>query len=312
MASAARQKYFLNPEYKKMSLSPLVINLDVVVDASGSVSVFGSPEYTPVNKVVPLVTLPVADFYVDASDAMFEFQEGETRGDRVGKLAKLEGRDYTRKAGKFANDLQAVLEGEMDASAAAPFSGYAAAGHKIFPNFGELTLALYAHHLMGHVAATAAITNDVAIIRSALSRDSADAYTHSSANGLSKAELEAMAAAPGSASDFDLARRLVGQILTKDGEATGPAVKAIVDQVLRDANRALNEDNSAYAPGDWAALKFIAGDRICMQITLEAPAVTVESDQVVTASAIKGRYPTGASDKVNPDTKQFTLVILLA
>jgi hypothetical protein len=294
------------------SYNALVINLDVVVDASGEVTIFGQPEFTPVNKVVPGVKLPVSDLY-DASsgEAMFEFQEGATREERVGKLALLEGRDYKAKAGKFANDLQLVLEGSMDASAALPFSGYAAADHKIFDNFGELTLALYAHHLMGHVAATAAITNDVAIIRSALSRDSNDAYVHTSATALSKAEIIAMEAATGSASDFDLARRLVGKILTKDGEATGAAVKAIVEQVLRDANRALNEDNSAYKPGDWAALKFIAGDKICMQITLEAPAVTVDAGQVVSEAAIEGRYPTAASNKAVADNKQFTLVIEL-
>jgi hypothetical protein len=288
------------------ALSPLVVNLDVVVDASGAVTVFGQAAYTPVNMVVPLVKIPVGDLY-DASNSMFEFQEGSTREERVGKLAVEDGRDYKAKAGKFANDLQAVLEGQMDASAAAPFSGYDASGHKIFANFGELTLALYAHHLMGHVAATAAITNDVEIIRSALSRDGSNAYKHTSTDALTAIELDAMEAAAGSASDFDLARRLVGQILTKDDAA----VKAIVEQVLRDANRALNEDNSAFAPGDWAALKFIAGDKICMQITLEAPAVTVEAGQVVTANAIKGRYPTLASDKTVADSKQFTLVIEL-
>lgn len=293
------------------SYSPLVINLDVQVDASGHVQIFGQPAYTPVNPVVCGVTLPVADLYVDASDAMFEFQEGSTREQRVASLAVREGRSYLAKAGKFAKDLQAVLVGAMDASDAAPFRGYSNAGHNQFSNFGELALGLYAHHLLGHVAATAAITNDSDIIANMLSRDkNSGVYNYASQTDAVDASstLETWAAAAGSVSDADLARRLIGAVLTK----SDANILKIAEQVLRDTDRALNEDNSAFAPGDWAALKFIAGDKICMQITIPAPTVAVTDSGAVPAGTIKGRYPTAASDPLIEDSKQFTLIITLA
>jgi hypothetical protein len=295
---------------------PVTINLDVQVDASGTVNIYGAPSYAPINPVYCAVGLSAEILYADASNAMFEFQEpSSARGTVVGQLCEEEGRQYLKQSGKLAKGLDVVLRGGMDASGALPFSGDARPGYKalaVFDNFGEMTLGLYAHHLLGHVQAASVITNDEDIINAALSSDANGAYKYTIPDEIDATAETAWKAAAGSASDFDLARRIVGKILAKKGTA---AVTSIVQQVIgKDASRALNEDNTERNPDEWAALQFYPGDKICVQVTLERPNVTFgTNEQEVDEAELQsnGSYPTAASDKALADAKQFTLVINL-
>ena len=304
-----------------MSLSPapamkaIFVNLNVNLDASGDVVILGDEVYTPSNPIVPSVKLPVEDLY-DASsgNSLFEFQEPtNSTGIRKGYLASHEDRDYKLLVPALAQHMQDVFEGSFDCSEADPFKGYGSAAYKSVGSIGDLALKLYAHHLLGHVAATAAITNDQAII------DAAEftSLAHPIAS-FADADRATWAAVVGTSTEVEIVKRLLGQLLTKaDGAATADqneGLNDIVNQVLgRDANRAINEDNNQnYGPDEWAPLKFIAGDKICMELTFVAPGVTLggigngTSGQQVSAGTIASRYPAYGDVKT-----KFTVVIEL-
>jgi hypothetical protein len=284
---------------------PVTVNLSVEIDASGSLTVFGQDAPIITNKVVCATTLPVRALY-DASgssnngvlNSFFEFWEpSDAIGTRKATLAgkdgqeASEGRDYTKLQKKLVMDLQSILDGEMDASGAIPFTGYTSNVNYYTPNnFGRLALSSYAHYLFGHVAATAAITNDQAFMDAMLSKVNGS-YKFASTNDVTDpAQTDS-----GSNSDANLAMRLVKSIVTKDDTA----ILAIVEQVLgQDASRALNQDNNSLAPDVRQELMFMENDIIYINIRLKRPAVVVTnvSQQSAPAATL---FPSDESDDVN-------------
>lgn len=234
-------------------MPPVVVNFDVTVDASGSVEVFGQAPVTLQDVVVCDVTLPAADLYTADSDAVFEFWEPSSAlGDIYGARKTV----WTKESA-LRSDLQAIMEGDMDASGAVPFNaaGYLSAEQYYkHESFGRLALSMYAHYLFGHVAATAAITNDATFIENMNGNDVAVA------------------------SHALLAKKFTDAI-REMGDA---GVTAIVKQVLgQDAARAKDQDNNQLAPDVKQSLKFLSGDIIYLQITLKQPTVTVFNAQGV-------------------------------
>jgi hypothetical protein len=290
-------------------LSPIDINLAVELDASGNVTIYGEGPEPITAPIYSEVELPVTDLY-DGSNSFFEFQEpSDSTGIRKGYLSvpAHEGRDHKLLVPSLVNDLQAVFTGSFDCSASAPFDNAAysssAALHKA-SSIGDFALKLYAHFLLGHVAATAAITNDADIV---------NGMNYTSIPNLASyvgTEAAAWAATAGSASQQDIVKRLVGAILTKAEGTTSGGITAIVNQVIgRDANRAVNEDNNqAYGPEEWAPLKFIVGDRLLMKLKFNVPSVELGGNadttgQKVGADVIQARYGTSQ--------KEFMVVIPL-
>lgn len=227
------------------------VDLNVSIDASGNVEVFGQAEPTVSNLVVCAQTLPVTDLYVGdgANQSLIKFWEpsgaiGDISGAVVPAFA-------VSKATAFTTDLNAVVNGSMDASGATPFGGYKTQNLNYYTHssFGRLALSAYAHYLFGHVAATAAITNDAAFI--------------SAMNGEG-------------ASDAKLASRLVTALSSKDAAAITAIVKQVIGQ---DAERAKDQDNNKLAPDVQQNLKFYAGDIIYMNINLKAPEVSVLNNE---------------------------------
>jgi hypothetical protein len=237
--------------------TPVVVNFNVEIDASGSVEVFGQTAPTsPNNPVVCSVRLPVADLYASTSDALFRFKESS--GDLTG-ISGEKWADWT-KLSDLSGHLNAIINcdsgsgngtGTMDASDALPFnitSYQTTSEYYTYNSFGRLALSAYAHYLFGHVAATAAISNDQTFIDD----------MNSNASG--KAQL---------------ASRLADAI---DGLTTTQAT-AIVKQVIgQDASRARGVDNNELAPDAWQALEFKANDIIYLNINLKAPTVTVKEN----------------------------------
>jgi hypothetical protein len=284
--------------------APVVVNLDVQVDTSGNLVVFGEQAPTVQNVITATVNLPVRALY-DASGAsnggllnsLFEFWEpeeslGERRATLSGKDASgipLSNRDYTTMSKKFVCDLQAVLDGSFDCSGASPYDDQKYASTTVYntqSNFGRLALSTYAHYLFGHVGATSAITNDQQFMDAILSKVNG-AYKYSSASDVSGNSNGSQWTNTGSSADADLARQLVGSIITKNNEA----ILAIVNQVLgQDASRAMDQDNNALAPGVRHALKFIAGDTIFMNIKLITPSITVGNGQLVDDTTLQNKY----------------------
>jgi hypothetical protein len=236
----------------------VVVNLAVEIDASGTIEVFGQEVQEVKNVVVAAVPLPVTDLYVDTNSSMFEFWEpegelGVMKATLSGKVDAaypdpVSGRNYTNLTQDLATDLNTVLVGDLDASGAKPFDTYKAGGvsqYYVHESFGRLALSSYAHYLFGHVAATAAITNDATFIEKM--------------NGVGEG-------------NADIAQKIVDAITGKNDAAILEIVKQVIGQ---DASRAMGQDNNQLAPGVRHALKFIEGDKIYVNVRLRAPEVTV-------------------------------------
>ena len=305
--------------------SPVTVNLRVNVDASGNLIVFGAgPDVT--SNVVEAVgyQLPVNalfDATLNATNAdgitgagLIEFWEPSTDlGNIYAKLASSADfsvagdASYKRTAKVMACGLERVLVDSLDAQAAAPFTGYSDANYTTCSDFGRLSLSAYAHYLFGHAAATAAITNDQAVMTSMLSltpgslsvKDGATAVQRY-ADWTKKTMVDAGDAedwdASQSATDANLAVALTKAIVLKGANEAISAVQStaqstldgaqfstdslanIVKQVLgQDATRAMTQDNNELSPNVHQVLRFYEGDVIYVSITLKQPGVTVSA-----------------------------------
>lgn len=237
----------------------VIVSLQINVDVSGNVDLFTSTGALLTNVVdchVPLSAISLFDR--DSSSSAFVFYEpsgnpadisGSVNTDcfyeptlgvaHVGTTHNL----YPT----FVAQMAAVIEGVMDASNAAPFEQYPNVPKcQVFDNFGELTLALYAHYLFGHAAATAAIDNDEELI----------AYINS--NDSNRAEGAAQIAT------------LLGRALAS---MSGDTARTIVSQVVaQDPSRARGVDNTQDAR---QTLMFVENDVIYVSITVQKPSITV-------------------------------------
>ena len=367
--------------------SAVEVNLNVVITADGELQLLSQPIPAPMNVVCATEKLSVTALYDVTSstkNALIEFWEdgvdeikAQLAHSKNGAVYNYENY-YKRSALKLAQGLQAVLCGEMDANKsvsrknnagtdittvyeAKPFVGapYGASGaviadYKIFNHFGRMALACYAHHIMGHQQATAAITNDKAFMAAMLSLTlpSAEADKETLLSTATAAQryaayskkLEVEDAATdvqawttssvlaGSASDADLARRLVGKILDANLEAsvagaervpkisavnTGATASSglvadIVDQVIgRDVSRARDEDNSKYPTEKHGLLRFYADDVIFVNIKLLQPDVKVGTGQIVQDSALEALYPNTAAGQSTENDTNYTIRIVL-
>jgi hypothetical protein len=250
---------------------PAKANNRVVVSLQTSISVQGDVDLIAVsgellsNVVVAQVDLSASHLYVDASHGVIEFWEssdnrgtihacisasGNAGGD--GKSAQFAG--FTDLSGDLSGGLHGVINGSLNASAATPFNGYGAtAEYNTFASLGDMVLGLYAHYLFGHVAATAAIDNDAALV--------------SYMNGSSGAA--------------------VGANLTEALSAMLPAVaRTIASQVLsQDPSRARGQDNNAAQNESHQALLFAPGDVVYVQIAVDAPTINSTKADAGTDSA---------------------------
>jgi hypothetical protein len=254
-------------------MAPVEVNLNVTVDTSGNIQVFGQTPYVATNVVDCSGKIPARALYDAAGASLMEFWE---------PLNALNTRLSTRKAawdgsGQFVSGMSYVLNSQMTLLPpyAAPFDETkynGVAEYRTHSTFGRLALFAYAHYLFGHGAATAAITNDQAFM------------DFMNGNGLLDARIPS-----------NLAKKLF--------DLSDADCLAIVEQVIgQDAARAKNEDNNELAPGERQDLQFYAGDIVYVHINLKAPGVTVLNNAQQSA-------PTGAEFASD---KTYTLKITLS
>jgi hypothetical protein len=266
------------------ALKTVVVNLDIAVDASGKLDIYGEAAPQVVNVIDAGVELDAAALY-STTNSMFEFWEpADDRTARTAQLATSEGRDWRLLTRKLANGIHACLEGEFKVKAAAPFSASKyittppTREYEYAPNFGEVALRSYTHYTLGHIDSTYAITNDDAFVSAMLARET------SRGDDVDSDDFTTVPVAAGTNANANLANLLVKQIATK----TPAAVLLIANQVLgQDVSRAMGEDNNAKSPAGQQALKFIAGDVIYMNIKLQEPEVFLGAGQQVTSSTLK-------------------------
>jgi hypothetical protein len=223
-----------------VTYSPVVVDLRVNVDAGTNVEVLDVAADSHSDAIICAVTLPASTLFTDTSNGVFEMWESaDARGSLKGAVANGTGAkgQVTQAHPGLAAGIQSSLMGSLNAEEAPIFKGYPAAYHTQ-AGIGELALAYAAHNLFGHVAATAAITNDAAI----------KTYTEGT---------DSLSAALGAS--------LVVEILDlSPGDATSIA-NAVIGQ---DAARARDEDNNEYSPDSARALRFVAGDKVYVAITM--------------------------------------------
>ena len=247
-----------------VSPKPVVVNLRAAIEASGNVVIFGPSEEQVQNVIWCKVPLPASALYDGSDNAMFEFWEpsNDLCGNIVGRIASSVGagagsafidRNAASMAEDFRDGMQAVLNGNIDASDANPFLSYVGAANEaytFYPSFGHLALAYAAEGMFGHPSATAAITNDVDIV-----------------DGFNKADTTPFTQSPTvSTANQALAQRLAHSLLNLDTDQATNVVRVVLGQ---DASRATNEDNSARQTDVHSALRFYANDVIYVQITLD-------------------------------------------
>lgn len=270
-----------------MSNTPIEVVFDVEIDASGTVNVFAKQREAVTNVIWATEKLSTSLLYTDASNAHIKFQ-GWSAASNVEDISGVRhNTTATAKEGALAVGglkLHNVINGGFDCSGATPFNaaGYSGvSAYQTYSSFGAAMLGAYAHHLFGHVQATAAIDNDQAFV--------------SKMNGEN-------------VTDARVALRLCAALDAMDATACTKVARQVIGQ---DATRAMSVDNDLNSPDSFQALKFITNDVVYMRVKLLAPAVTVggnaRSDVTAADSTnVQKGEPSSASTAV------YTLRIVLA
>lgn len=288
----------------------VTVSFGVNIDASNNLEVYGQSADVANNPIYPSETLSVNVLY-DLSAvpvSIFEFKEPGSINDIVGRVRTV---DKSALTGPFVRELQALLEGKFRCDEAVPYSTYvdpsggAAAqqfSHAVnyeAENFGRVALGTYAKYLFGHPQATAAISNDTEFKRGMLSQNlTTGVWEHDTdADNVFIGALGVPFDVTPTGTSAKLATRLVKEILTAN-TATAIA-KAVIGQ---DASRAMGHDNNEYDPDAYQYLKFEAGDKIILSITLTQPVIFVGGGQQVSDGDLLA----------NHTSTQYDLVITLA
>ena len=246
----------------------VVVNLHANISVSGDVDIISSSGEQLYDVVVCAVDVNASSLYADASSGIIEFWEISGTAGAINACISaadahesntptLQARGFTPEfATNLTTDLNAVITGGQDAQAANPFKNYVGlTEYNYFATLGDPVLGLYAHYLLGPVAATAAIDNDAALV----------AYMNS--NDAGGAEIPTNLVAALKAITPSVAKAIAGQVLSQDpGRASG------VD----------NNQHGLY--NGHQALLFAAGDVVYFQVTVEAPTVSVGGNPANVAS----------------------------
>jgi hypothetical protein len=273
------------------------VRVDLVAEiniATQEVQIFTTPSTTLNNVVVCSQKLSASKLYSGgASKGVFEFTEpAEGRTDISGYVSNgsngsvLNGIAMATPLESLASGLQTVLTNNqtdsLDAATAIPFAAYSAiesGTYSKYENLGELVLSLYASYLFGHPAATAGITNDIAL------RD----YVNSAAAGAN-----------------------VGtNLATAINNLSVANATAIVKSVLsQDPKRASDGANRVFSAGTGAThvpLYFQADDVIYVSITVLAPTVASSN-----AGGSLGGIATNAATRYPSTAPKFAFEITLS
>lgn len=237
--------------------TPVVVNLRAAISATADVNVFGPSEESVSNVIWCDVPLDVSGLYSDPSNALIEFWEpADAPGNIVARIANVGGPSTNRNARAvaqlFSESLANVIKGGMDASAANPFMAYSGPSYTQYDNFGKLALAYAAEGMFGHPSATAAITNDIAIVNGF--------------NNDTKKVDDITNAATAAQADQALAQRLASALYNSSSDVATAIAQVVLGQ---DARRATNVDNSELQVNQKAPLRFYDGDVVYVKITLE-------------------------------------------
>jgi hypothetical protein len=321
--------------------TPIEVNFNVEVGADGNLTVFGDQFLPPTNVIIAERRLPVNALYDGiAKKGLIELWEPSADPDNI--YCKLASTNNTSQGGydftnsyretlkKLAKGLQYILCDKMDCVYAAPYLDSKYAGIPEYTNqrdFARVALGAFAHFLFGHIDATAGITNDTNFIISMLSlNESANGisaaineneggataryaeYNTSIVNEIDNLEIENWTNKVGTASDANLARRLVAAIINKglkngqihetkvnnpllsDSESRAELAWIVRQVVGQDASRLMDEDNSQRTKDLHQLLRFYPDDVIYVNIRLNTPQIIVGAGNAITGATLAENY----------------------
>ncbi len=288
----------------------VTVNFNVNVDASGSIEVFGLPAPTVTENPIYPVNLKLSAAQLTKMIAFWEPSDDLNKiSCKLAENDDVEGSDGLTAIQYVTQQFEMILCDNFDASGAYPFnlgsglvSKYNNSNKYYEPtNFGRLVVGNFADQIFGHVAATAALSNDKEIMKNILSVSTAtdEHLEETNPNVLydlwdRKTEVLNSVIADDwtvtqSSTDSNIAvafgkalydKGVSGGILQTQKFAKGETlanitggIAAIVAQVIgQDASRAMTTDNNELAPDVKKALEFKEGDTLFMNITI--PAIT--------------------------------------
>jgi hypothetical protein len=239
---------------------PVSVNLNVNVDASGTVNVYSQAPTVPAeNIIISQITAPVSILYNGINNGLIKFKgSGNT-------FTATRNSNFTTTHADITNALNAIITNNFNAANSYPFNLAKYSNNSVYQNyasFGHLALASYTDFLLGHVAATAAIDNDTTFISRMNGEGSADAK---------------------------IASKFATDILS----IIDDNCLNITQQVLgQDASRATNADNDGSTADDYQTLEFKEGDSIFLAINLTQPTVTMLNSVNLTQLPSIGTYTT--------------------
>ena len=220
--------------------SAVTVDLRVSTTTGTNVEILDNAADSRAGHIVCAQTLAASTLYTDTSNGVFEIWEpSDARGTLKGAVANGAGSPafstVVQAHPGLAAGLLACLQGALTAQALTPIVGSPyPADYWSMAGIGELAVAYAAHNLFGHVAATAAITNEAAIITAVEITAALGAALETEILGLSLANATS------------IANVVIGQ----------------------DAERTRDEDNNEYAPNSARALRFYAGDVVFVGVEL--------------------------------------------
>lgn len=251
------------------AFSAVTVNLNVEVSAASALHVFKDATSDTFNTIVPSVSLPASTL-----NGLIEFWEPSGTLDTINSHLELD--SYKASALSLYGALKSVLASNFECKDAEPYKTDAGANignYAALAGFGKVALGQAAHAVFGHVAATAAITNDADYATNMLKETIPASATWDLINTNGAVQT---AAVPNLANA--LVRTLVkkgynGAVEYKEYEdASG--LTAIVKQVIgQDPSRAKDQDNNQLLPDKRQKLVFYPLDTVYMAIDVSFPSI---------------------------------------
>ena len=246
----------------------VTVNLNVEVSAASALHVFKDATSNTFNTIVPSVSLPASTL-----NGLIEFWEPSDELKEIESHLELD--SYKASALSLYGALKSVLASSFDCRDAEPYKTDGSGNlisYQALAGFGKVALGQAAKAVFGHVAATAAITNDADYADNMLKETAVStSWDLINTNGGVQT-----AAAPNLANA--LVRTLIkkgynGAVEYKEYEDASE-LTAIVKQVIgQDPSRAKDQDNNQLAPDKRQKLVFYPLDTVYMRIDVSFPSI---------------------------------------
>ena len=246
---------------------PVIVDLKVEVDANSKLIIFAEAPAVGNNVIESTFNVPSAAF-----NGLIEFWSVSGGINSHLDLTEVGGNvAYKTTAVSLYNNIKSVLNSSFDCKDAEPFKTTGNAYHNQ-ANFGKVALGQVTKEVFGHVAATAAITNDEGFVTSMLNGDVSttwdNIYLYGSQQSISTPNLANA-----------LVRTLMMKGYKKDASNLDVEIKDEVDAPLLTliAKQVIGQDPSRAQGTGHIKLSFYPGDVVFMTINVSQATLSLSN-----------------------------------